>query len=120
MTSQAWLIFVAIIGALLTVLNIVDKVIVLFKKAKQPQEEIQEQIKGLSDRIDDIEQLIEDHKKYFDNDKKRIDLLETNIRKITVIIVKSLQALTEHALDGNNLDQLKSCADEMNDYLINK
>ena len=36
------------------------------------------------------------------------------------IIVESLQALTAHAIDGNNIEQLKNAEKNLNDYLINK
>jgi len=117
---DGWLIFVAIIGAILTVLNIVDKMITLKKKAKEPMVEVDNRIKEIDKRIDTLESLIKEHDKYFDNDKKRIDLLEHEAKVVTTIAIKSLQALTEHALDGNNIEQLKACAREMNDYLINK
>lgn len=108
-----WLWFVAIVGVVLTVLNIVDKFISLKKSALEPQ------IK-LEARVKELEEKMKKHDEYFEKDQKRLDDFEKGYRMSNMIIIKSLQALTEHALDGNNNDQLHECAKEMNEYLLNR
>ena len=113
MPQDGWVWFVAIIGALLTVLNITDKFISLKKVASEPQ-------RGLEARVSEIEKRLHQHDEYFSNDKLRIDAIEKEFKMSNTIVIKSLQALTEHSLDGNNDDQLRECAKEMNNYLINR
>ena len=108
-----WLWFVAVVGVVLTVLNIIDKIISLKNSALEPQVKLEE-------RVSDLEKQVKKHDEYFDKDKKRLDDIEHEVKRVNTIVIKSLQALTEHALDGNNNDKLHECAKEMNDYLLDR
>ena len=113
MPSDIWVWFVAVIGAVLTLLGIVDKTIALRRIASEPQVVLDNKIRGLEERFSDMEARI-------NSDRERLDSIEKESKAVNTIVIKSLQALTEHALDGNNNEQLKTCAREMNDYLLNK
>lgn len=113
MPSDIWVWFVAVIGAVLTLLGIVDKTIALRRIASEPQVILDNKIRELETRLADMGELI-------NKDKDRLECVERDVKTVNTIVIKSLQALTEHALDGNNNEQLKECAREMNDYLISR
>ena len=53
-------------------------------------------------------------------DAQRVNNLEEAMRKSNKVIIESLQALTAHAIDGNNIDELKSAKRALEQYLIEK
>ena len=61
----------------------------------------------------------DDGSKHFAADSKRIDDLEESMKATNRIIIESLQALTAHAIDGNNTQELKDVKKSLNNYLIN-
>ena len=54
--------------------------------------------------------------KHLDNDNKRLQEIEKGNR----ITQQSILALMRHAIDGNNLDQLREAESQMQEYLIQK
>lgn len=120
MPNDPWMWFVGITGVVLTLLNVGDKLISFKKMANAPEEEQNSKIEALENRVKEIEDALSRHDEFFSNDKDRIDAVEKEIKQVNTIVIKSLQALTEHALNGNNTDQLHECSKEMNDYLINR
>lgn len=120
MPTDPWMWFVGITGLALTILNVADKLISFKKLAKAPEEQQNMKIKALETELADIKISMKKYDEYFNNDKIRIDNVEKETKKVNTIVIKSLQALTEHALNGNNTEQLYECSKEMNDYLINR
>lgn len=120
MPTDPWMWFVGVMGLTLTILNVVDRVIAFKKMAKAPEEEQNIKIQLLESQIVDMQLRFKKYDEYFSKDKERIDNIEKDSKHVNTIVIKSLQALTEHALNGNNTDQLHECSKEMNDYLINR
>ena len=107
MTTIEWI--VVVLGLVLTVLNILDKYIFIKKQAKQPFVEHEEQIRLLQSDVCELRRLIS-------GDRERIAELEKGNR----ITMEAIGALLSHAIDGNNVDELKSAKKEMNRYLYEK
>lgn len=120
MPTDPWMWFVGVMGVILTILNVIDKFISFKKMAVAPEEEQNLKIRGLENEMSDLKLKMKKYDEYFTNDKERIDAIEKETKQVNTIVIKSLQALTEHALNGNNTAQLHECSKEMNDYLINR
>ena len=91
---------IVISAGVLTLFNLVDKIINASRQAKEPLDDIKR-------RIDVLEQ------KDFE---KRIEELEKGNR----ILQKSILALLKHSIDGNNTEGLKKAEEELSDYLTSK
>lgn len=68
------------------------------------------------ERITQIEQKLADYDRYLDSDKRRIEALEQSIS----LNMKCQFALLSHAINGNDIDKLKTVQDEMQHYLAEK
>lgn len=89
-----------------TVGNIIS---VIAAKVKSPNVRQDERITSLETRTEQIE-------KHLDNDNKRLQEIEKGNR----ITQQSILALMRHAIDGNNIDQLREAESHMQEYLIQK
>lgn len=72
--------------------------------------------KKQDERITQIEKKLADYDRYLDSDKRRIEALEQSI----AMNMKCQFALLSHAINGNDIDKLKSVQDEMQKYLSEK
>ncbi len=77
--------------------------------AKRPREEIE-------NRISACEKAIEEHNRFFDNDKHRLESIEDGNR----VTQKAILALLSHGIDGNDMDAMRTARDELQDFLINQ
>lgn len=100
---------VALIGLLLTVLNIIDKMSTINARAREPEKEQNERLQKLEDEVKDI-------KDKLNNDNERL----TKHEKSEKVMMQALKALLSHSIDGNNVDEMKDAAKELDSYLINK
>jgi hypothetical protein len=98
---------ITICGLITAVAAVITLMINLTKKAKLPNIRQDERISKCEERLDDVEALME-------NDSKRFDRIEESNR----IIQKSILALLEHGIDGNNVEAMKKAKDSLNEYLI--
>lgn len=98
---------------IMTVLNLAwtigNIISVIVTKVKSPNVRQDERITSLETRTDQIE-------KHLDNDNKRLQEIEKGNR----ITQQSILALMRHAIDGNNIDQLRKAESNMQEYLIQK
>lgn len=98
---------------IMTVLNLAwtigNIISVIVTKVKSPNVRQDERITSLETRTDQIE-------KHLDNDNKRLQEIEKGNR----ITQQSILALMRHAIDGNNIDQLREAESNMQEYLIQK
>lgn len=120
MPTDPWMWVVGATGLVLTILNVIDKFISFKKMAAAPVEEQNLRIKQIENEIAAIKLKLEEHEECLSNDKNRIDAVEKETRQVNTIVIKSLQALIEHAINGNNSKQLHECSKEMNEYLLNR
>lgn len=98
-----------IIGAVLTLLNIIDKTIALKAKSEEPE-------KTQDARITTLEVEMRDVKQYLDNDKRSI----TELRACNNMSMRALFAILSHLVSGNDITRLKSTQSEMQDFLTNR
>ena len=98
-----WETTVVIAAGVLTIYNLIDKIVTASKKAKEPTEEQEK-------READLE------RKILENYDKRI----TDIEKGNKVTQKAILALLEHSIDGNNTDGLKRAKDELSQYLVDR
>lgn len=100
-----------VLGAgVLTLFNLIDKIINASKKAKEPTDELRRRIEVLERKTD------EDIKLKFDN----IDTEIGNLKESNKVILGGLLALLKHSIDGNNTDGLRESEKELTEYLRNK
>ena len=96
---------------IMTVLNLAwtigNIISVIVTKVKSPNVRQDERITSLETRTDQVE-------KHLDNDNKRLQEIEKGNR----ITQQSILALMRHAIDGNNIDQLREAESNMQEYLI--
>lgn len=108
---------IVIVAGVLTVLNLVDKIIGWVKELKKPQDDIESRVEKLEKAIEGEYKLIfADYEQRFKRDLDRINEMERSNK----IVQKSLLALMQHAIDGNHTDKLKAVAEELNDYILSK
>lgn len=98
-----WETTVVIFAGVLTIFNVIDKIITKVKEAKEPTEDLEK-------RVADLE------RKILENYDKRIADIEQG-NKVTQ---RAILALLEHAIDGNNKNQLIRAKDNLNDYLTDR
>ena len=78
--SEFWAVVGAICTGLIT-LSAVFKIITdAIKKLKEPVETQNQKFEQINSRIDKIEAHMDEHDKFFDNDKKHIEILEEGNR----------------------------------------
>lgn len=98
-----WETTVVIAAGVLTIYNLIDKIVTASKKAKEPTEELEKRVAELERKI-------------LENYDKRI----TDIEKGNKVTQKAILALLEHSIDGNNTDGLKKAKDELSQYLVDR
>lgn len=89
-------------------------------KARKPETVQNERISNLEEAVNDLNSEINAIKKAYVESREELSAIETDGKKFQRVMVKSLQALTEHAINGNNRDQLKGAIQALNDYLVDK
>lgn len=92
----------ALCGVIVTVGNAIEKIMKVVKAAKAPNEEQNEKINKLDNRLSTVERLLK-------NDDFRLKTMEQEHRAV----LTSLLALLDHGLDGNNIDQMKAAKKEL-------
>jgi len=70
--------------------------------------------KKVDERLTALEEAIEDHDRFFLNDKRRLESIEDGNR----VTQKAILALLSHGIDGNDVEAMRSARDELQDYLI--
>jgi len=101
---------VVVVAGILTIFNLVDRIIAYANKPKETYDEIRRRLETLERKTD------EDFKQKFDN----IDTEISNLKESNKVILGGLLALLKHSIDGNNTDGLKESEKELTEYLRNK
>lgn len=101
---MSWWETTVVIGAgVLTIFNVIDKIVTKVKEAKEPTQDLEK-------RVADLE------RKILESYDKRIE----DIEKGNKVTQRAILALLEHAIDGNNKNQLIKAKDNLNDYLTDR
>ena len=118
--NNLWQLALTVCGGILTLSGAGAVILGLVQKAKAPNKEQNERLDKLERDVKTIESRLELGNKRFEADTNKVEALEKEMRGTNKIIIESLQALTAHAIDGNNTDQLKQSEKMLNNYLIDK
>ena len=114
----------ALSGAVTIIVKIVQKVKSPGRKLSAEVEEIKKQMDqktdGFSQRIKKIEERLDEGTEQFKKEEQRATDIEEEVRDTTKMIVKSLQALMAHEIDGNNIEELKQAKKDIDNYLLEK
>ena len=113
-------VILAFCGAIITIsaaFAVIWKVVDHFKAPDKQQDE---KIEALEKDVKEIKDRLEEGDRRFQKDYERMNDIEEGFRKVTKIIIESLQALTAHAIDGNNTEELKGAKKSLDNYLMNK
>ena len=113
-------IVLAVCGAIITVSGAIAVIVNFVHKAKEPNQIQNERIDKLEEAVETINDRLDRGDRHFISDDERMSSLEHEVKKTNKVIIESLQALTSHAIDGNNIEQLKQSEKTLNNYLINK
>ena len=115
-----WNILLAIGGGILTLSGAGAVIVNLVQKAKAPNEEQNGRLDALENDVKEIKERLAQGDHRFEADSAKVETLEKEMRATNKIIIQSLQALTAHAIDGNNTEQLKTSEKSLTKFLINK
>lgn len=118
--TDLWQVIVAVCGGIIALSGAGAVITGIVHKAKAPNLKQNERLDAMEADIKKINERLDVDTNRFQDDADKIKEVEETVRMTTQIIIKSLQALTQHAIDGNNIDQLKSTEKELNKYLIDK
>lgn len=112
--------FLLFCGAIVTISAAIAVIAKAVGKAREPNKLQDDRIASLEIQVERINDRLQLGNKRFESDSDRVDALEQNMRETNKVIVESLQALTSHAIDGNNIAELKTAKKSLDEYLINK
>lgn len=107
--AQAVESFLWLCAALVAVSGAVAVIVRVVTAAKRPQEEQDERIESLEERV-------ARHDALLNNDKSRLEVIEESNR----VTQKALLALLDHSIDGNNTEQMKQAKEDLQRHLIER
>lgn len=110
----------AVCGAIITISAALTIILKAVKAMREPDKKQNERITALEDQVEKIEDRLKLGNKRFEADAEKVGELEVNMRDSVMIIMETLQALTSHAIDGNNIQELKEARKQMNEYLLKR
>lgn len=96
-------------GAIITISGAVAVLVKLYKAAEKPNEE-------QNNRITALEQRVDNHDALFRNDNNRLKAIEDGNR----VTQKALLALLDHGIDGNNVAQMQQAKIDLQNHLIER
>lgn len=96
-------------GAIIAISAAAGVIMKIYTAAKAPNKHQDEVLKEHGEKL-------EQYRKYFDSDNKRIGLLEEGNR----ITQQAILALLAHSIDGNDIQAMKDAKDRLQQYLISK
>ena len=118
--QELWNIILAVCGAIITISAAITVVIKAIDRAKEPNKKQDDRLTALEEQVKAINDRLQLGNKRFESDAGRVDSIESNMKASNKVIIESLQALTSHAIDGNNIQELKDAKKSLDEYLINK
>lgn len=118
--AELWPVVLAVCGAIITISGAIAVIVNFVHKVKEPNKKQDERISTLEKNVKEINNHLERGDRHFLSDAERMSALEKEVKTTNKVIIESLQALTAHAIDGNNVTQLKASEKALNDYLLQK
>lgn len=99
----------AVCGAIVSVSAAAGVIAKVYQAIKKPEKVQNQQISELTENLTKVEDKME-------TDRERLDDLETGMQ----YVLEALFALLSHAIDGNDVDGMKTVKAKLNTYLIGK
>lgn len=125
--SEIFGLILAICGAIITISGAATAITKLVEKTKAPNKKQDERLEILENTDREMKEKFEDEEERFAQFQEmiaefneRIEKNEEASRQTNKVIIESLQALTAHAIDGNNTDSLKLSKKKLDEYLLNR
>ena len=113
-------VIIAVCGAIITISGAVAVIVKFVEHSKEPNKKQDERISALEADVKKINDRLHLGNVRFQTDAERVDSLESQMKSTNKVIIESLQALTAHAIDGNNTQELKEAKRSLDDYLLNR
>lgn len=110
-------IILAVAAAIITLSGAGMVVMNVAKKIKEPENNQNVRISALEEEVHSIHERLKLGNVRFQSDMERMDKMERSFKEINVVIIESLQALTAHAIDGNNTQALITSKNRLDAYL---
>ena len=107
--TEIWTIVLAVASAIVLLSNAAEKIAKARQIAKAPSQALNNRVEALETWKDGVDQKL-------DNDKKRLDGIDSGNR----VTQLALLALLDHGIDGNNIDQMQHAKEELQNHLINR
>lgn len=111
---------IVICAAILTVLNLIDKVLIFKKQLDHPTDERLRQIEAkliqYDQRFEDHEKTMKAHADHLDADNNKIKVLQDGSR----IMSKALLVLINHANGSGNPERMQEVEHELDEYIFSK
>lgn len=105
------LLFIA--QSITTISVAISWVVTMGKAAKKPSET---RYQSIETRLSKLEQRMDDTEKNLKEDDSRVDDLEGS----TNIMLKSLLAITDHLIDGNDTSKLMEARNDLDRFLVDR
>ncbi len=118
--QDLWQVVVAVGAGIVTLAGAGGVITSAIRKAKSPNKIQNERLDALEEHVKEIDERLVLGNKRFESDTTRVCTLEDSVKASNKVIIESLQALTAHAIDGNNTEKLHQAEKALNDYLIGK
>lgn len=99
----------ALASAINTLGNAVEKIVKAWRAAKAPNDQQNDRLDSLEDRMEKVEGKL-------DRDHDRFESIDEGMH----VTQRALLALLDHGLDGNNVKQMQDAKDSLQNYLINR
>lgn len=107
----------AICGGALVLINFGNALVNLVKAAKSPTTNLEERVTLIEKKLEfEIKATFVEYDARFGRDKAKIESIEEGNK----VVQKSILALLEHSIDGNNTEGLKKAKNELSQYLIDR
>lgn len=104
-------------AAIITISGAIAVIAGLVDMAKSPNKKQDERLNALGEDVKKINARLLEGSRKFDSDAERMEGIEASMRATNKVIIESLQALTAHAIDGNNTQELKEAKRSLDLYL---
>ena len=115
-----WNIILAVCGGIVAISAAFAVVIKIVDHFKTPDKLQNQRIEILETEVTDIKLRLKEGDKHFEAQDKWMKEFENGMKKREKLMIESLQCLISHAIDGNNLDELKSQKHSIDKYLLEK
>lgn len=113
-----WMQYTLVIcGGIITILTLWNMVEQRIKSTRMPTSNLEERVSLLEKKLEfEIKATFVEYDARFGRDKQKIEAIEDGNR----VTQQALLALLNHAIDGNNVDEMNDARKELNKYFIRK